>query len=56
LGKHLLFLLVYCTTRKRDFLKGPIWLKCPHWPRGMIVLIKGLKNERHELLLTKTFY
>ncbi len=53
LGRHLLFLLVYYTTRKHDFLKGPNWLKYPHWPRGMIVLIKGLGHEIHKLLLTK---
>jgi hypothetical protein len=42
-------------TRKNDFLKGPTWLKCPHWLKGMVILTKGLKHERHELLLTKTF-
>jgi hypothetical protein len=43
------------TTRKRDFSKGPTWLKCPHGLRGMVVLTKGLGHEKHELLLTKTF-
>ncbi len=43
------------TTRKCDFSEGPTWLKCPHWPRGMVVLIKGVKHEKHELLLIETF-
>jgi hypothetical protein len=43
------------TTKKCDFLEGPTWLKCSHWPRGMVILAKGLEHERHELLLTETF-
>ncbi len=41
-------------TRKHDLKKGLTWLKCPHWPRGMVVLIKGLGHERQELLMIKT--
>ncbi len=41
--------------RKLDFSEGPTWLKCSHWPRGMVVLIKRLGHERHKLFLTETF-
>jgi hypothetical protein len=44
------------STRKCDFSKGPTWLECPRWLRGMVVLIKGLGHEKHELLLIETFY
>jgi hypothetical protein len=42
-------------TTKCGFLEGPTWLKCPHWPRGMVILIKGIWHEKHKLLLTETF-
>jgi hypothetical protein len=43
------------TIKKLDFSKSSIWLKCPHWPKGMVILIKSLGHERHKLLLTETF-
>jgi len=43
------------TTKKRDFSEGPTWLKCSHWPRGMVILSKDLDHERHELLLIEMF-
>ncbi len=43
------------TIKKCDFSKGPIWLKCPHWPKGMVILTKGLGHEKHELFFIKTF-
>jgi hypothetical protein len=29
---------IVTTTRKHDFSKGQTRLKCPHWPRGIVVL------------------
>jgi hypothetical protein len=29
------------TTRKRDFLEGQTWLKCPHSPRGCSFWLKA---------------
>jgi hypothetical protein len=50
-----MFLHVFCpiswkiylpfTIRKCDFLKGPTWLKCPYWLKGMVILIKDLGHE-----------
>jgi hypothetical protein len=28
--------------KKSWFIKRPTWKKCPHWPKGMSILTKGL--------------
>jgi hypothetical protein len=48
-------ILAGITIRKCDFSEGLIWLKYPHWPRGMVILTKGPGHEKHELLMIKTF-
>jgi hypothetical protein len=41
---------------KRSWLfKRPTWPKCPHWPKGMSILIKGLGHDKHMLHFINTF-
>jgi hypothetical protein len=41
--------------KKSRRFKRLTWLKCPHWPKGMSILIKILGHEKHMLRLTNTF-
>jgi hypothetical protein len=45
-----------CHYKKTWFFKRPIWSKCPHWPKDMSILTKGLGHEKHMLHLTKVTF
>jgi hypothetical protein len=42
-----------CHYKKMWLFKRPTWLKCSHWSKGMSILTKGLRHEKHMLHLTK---
>jgi hypothetical protein len=45
-----------CHYKKMQLFKRPTWPKCPHWPKGMSILKKGLGHEKHMLHLTKVTF
>jgi hypothetical protein len=45
-----------CHYKKTQIFKRPTWPKCPHWPKGMSILIKGLGHEKHMSHLTKVTF
>jgi hypothetical protein len=45
-----------CHYKKTRNFKRPTWLKCPHWPRGMSILTKGLRHGKHMLHFTKVTF